>query len=143
MVSCRRMNLFGTQSFKVLEATPTILGTWQQEERHGPETLSHVFRHRHGRENQQGVAWAFETSKPLPRDIPYPTRPYPLILPKQFQQLEAKFSSLCAYGNIVIQTTIMSMPVLLVSKNMRQISGVLKLLSYLKQFQDINMELKT
>lgn len=30
-VSFRRMSLFGTQSFKVLEATATVLGKWQQE----------------------------------------------------------------------------------------------------------------
>jgi hypothetical protein len=36
------------------------------------------------RESQLQMTWAFETSKPTSRDIQPSTRPYLLILPKQF-----------------------------------------------------------
>jgi hypothetical protein len=41
-----------------------------------------------------GLTQSFETSKPLPSDIPPPTKPHLLILPKQFHQLGTKYSNI-------------------------------------------------
>lgn len=62
------------------------------------------------RESQEEVTWAFDTSARGPRDIPPPARPCLLIIPKQFQQLLTKYSSMRVYGSILIQTTIRSIP---------------------------------
>lgn len=52
-----------------------------------------------------GMIWTFETSKLIHSDIPLPTRPYLLILPKQFHQLRAKRSLTWPMGAILIHTT--------------------------------------
>ena len=56
------------------------------------------------------MAWASDTSKPIPSDKLFqkvtlpPTRLYPLILPKQFHQLQTKCSSTVTIGIILMQT---------------------------------------
>ena len=47
------------------------------------------------------MTWAFESSKPTPRNIHPPLRTHLLILPKQFYQLQTKHSNTWAYEDHV------------------------------------------
>lgn len=60
------------------------------------------------RQGERRAHWesreTFEPSTPAPSGTPSPTRPRPLILPRQFLQRRTRFSSLWAYGAISIHT---------------------------------------
>lgn len=68
-------------------------GAWQQPGWHDPEIVAETTsRHKHKVENAN-LKWLglFETSDPVPIDIPPSRRPLFLIIPKEFFQLGSKY----------------------------------------------------
>jgi hypothetical protein len=60
----------------------TIMAGSMAVSRHGAGTVAENLHLIHKQEVESlGVAWAFETSKPAPKDTPLPTRPHLLLTP--------------------------------------------------------------
>lgn len=59
-----------------------------------PQLRAHISSSKQETESQVAMALAFENSKPISSDTPPPIRLQFLILPKQFQQLLAKYLSI-------------------------------------------------
>lgn len=66
------------------------------------------------------MAWASETSKPTPSDMPPLTRPHLLILPKQFYYLQTKHPNGEFRGDILIQAITLSKKIKCMKMNTKE-----------------------